>query len=83
MQDKLQTVSEILNNLSPDISFDANTDCDVTLSDLGVDSLDNMSLFLEIQEKFGIAEIADSDIDKLISVKLILDYIEKHLDKAA
>lgn len=83
MNDALNTISDILDNLSPDITFNSETDCDVALSDLGVDSLDNMSLFLEIQERFGINEIADEDIDRLTSVNLILAYVQERLDKAA
>lgn len=83
MNNALITISDILNNLSPDIKFNSETDCDVTLADLGVDSLDNMSLFLEIQERCGIGEIADEDIDRLTSVNLILAYVNERLDKAA
>lgn len=83
MNDMLNTISEILNNLSPEISFDASKDRDVSLSEIGVDSLDNMSLFLEIQERFGLDEIADEDIDTLTSVDLIIAYIQERQDKAA
>ncbi|MFT4727604.1 MAG: acyl carrier protein [Granulosicoccus sp.] len=83
MSDTLNTISDILNNLSPEISFDASRDCDVKLLDLGVDSLDNMSLFLEIQERLGLDEIADADIDSLTSVNIILGYVQQRLDRAA
>ena len=83
MTDTLSTISNILNNISPEISFDASKDCEATLSDLGVDSLDNMSLFLEVQEQFGLDEISDADIDSLTSVNLILIYVQQRLDKAA
>lgn len=83
MTDTLQTLSDILNNLSPEITFDARSDCDVTLSDLGVDSLDNMSLFLEIQEQLGLDEISDSDIDGLTTVSLIMDYVKQRNNRAA
>lgn len=83
MNNDLETLSDIINNLSPDISFEPTTDCERTLTDLGIDSLDNMSLFLEIQERFSMGEIPDADIDALTTVNLILEYLDQKLARAA
>lgn len=44
---------------------------------LGADSMDAASTIMEIEEEFDIA-IPDSDMEKLITVKDIVDYIEAH-----
>lgn len=53
-----------VDNLSPDES----------LSDAGIDSLDMSSVFMNIEDKFGIT-IPDSDTSKLISLAKIEEYI--------
>lgn len=83
MNSTLETVSTILNNLSPEIEFDASADVERTLTDLGVDSLDNMSLFLEIQEKFNLDEIPDNVIDQLLTPAQIVSYVDQAQSKAA
>lgn len=50
---------------------------DKKLTDLGADSLDAVNTIMEIEKAFDIA-IPDSDMDKLISIKDIIDYISEH-----
>ena len=45
------------------------------LEDLGADSLDVVELVMALEEKFGI-EIPDSESEKLVSIKDVVDYIE-------
>ncbi|WP_299224511.1 acyl carrier protein [uncultured Campylobacter sp.] len=45
------------------------------IEDLGADSLDVVELVMALEEKFGI-EIPDSESEKLVSIKDIVDYIE-------
>lgn len=50
--------------------------------DLGLDSLDMMRIFFEIEEKFGIF-ISEEDIDAhLMDVVSFLDYLEEKLAKS-
>ncbi|PSM52276.1 acyl carrier protein [Campylobacter blaseri] len=46
------------------------------VEDLGADSLDVVELIMALEEKFEV-EIPDSDAEKLISIKDVVDYIEK------
>ena len=45
------------------------------IEDLGADSLDVVELVTALEEKFGI-EIPDSESEKLVSIKDVVDYIE-------
>ena len=45
------------------------------IEDLGADSLDVIELVMALEEKFGI-EIPDSESEKLVSIKDVVDYIE-------
>ena len=47
--------------------------------ELGVDSLDVMTVFLSVQEKFGLEEIPDADIERLKTPSLLAEYIETKL----
>ena len=51
-----------------------NLDPSVSVYEQGIDSLDMLSVFLAIQEKYGI-DIPDEDIPNLISLKDIVEYI--------
>ncbi|MCZ6150030.1 acyl carrier protein [Campylobacter ureolyticus] len=46
------------------------------IEDLGADSLDVVELIMALEEKFDV-EIPDSDAEKLLSIKDVVDYIEK------
>ena len=45
------------------------------IEDLGADSLDVVELVMALEEKFCI-EIPDSESEKLVSIKDVVDYIE-------
>jgi acyl carrier protein len=47
------------------------------VDDLGADSLDQVELVMDLEEKFEI-EIPDDDAEKLRTVQDAIDYIEKH-----
>lgn len=46
------------------------------LDDLGADSLDIVELIMEMEEEFDI-EIPDEDVEKMVIVKDVIDYICK------
>lgn len=46
------------------------------IDDLGIDSLDIAELVMEIEDNFDIT-VDESDYEKLVSVKNIVDYIEE------
>ncbi len=45
-----------------------------SFADQGVDSLDRMSIYLNIEESYGV-KIPDDVIDKLVSVEKIVEYL--------
>ena len=48
------------------------------VDDLGADSLDVVELVMALEEEFGL-EISDEDAEKLVSVKMAVEYIENHV----
>lgn len=57
------------------------TEADITLdtelrSDLGLTSFDLVSLLSEVEEKYGV-QISEEDIASLITVKDLIEYINK------
>ena len=48
------------------------------VDDLGADSLDTVELVMALEEEFGL-EINDEDAEKLVSVKMAVEYIENHV----
>lgn len=51
---------------------------DASITDLGADSLDTVELVMAIEEEFDI-EISDADADNIITIKEIVDFVEKQL----
>lgn len=47
------------------------------IEDLGLDSLDAISLAIALEEEFSI-EIPDDDLETLLTVKDVCDYVERH-----
>jgi acyl carrier protein len=48
------------------------------VDDLGADSLDVVELVMALEEEFGL-EINDEDAEKLVSVKMAVEYIDNHV----
>lgn len=48
------------------------------VEDLGADSLDTVELVMALEEEFE-TEIPDEDAEKITTVQLAIDYINKHL----
>lgn len=53
---------------------------ETTLDDLKADSLDHIEIIMAAEEEFGI-DIPDADAEKLTTVKLMTDYIEKAMNR--
>ena len=45
------------------------------IDDLGADSLDTVELIMAFEEEFGV-DIPDTDVEKIKTVKDVIDYIE-------
>ena len=48
------------------------------LDDLGADSLDIVEFIMALEEEFGI-EIPDEDVEKIVTVKDVVEYISKNI----
>ena len=78
MKVTLEQVKEIFAN-EVDSKVDVKgMDPNESLSDQGVDSLDNSSAFLALEDQFSV-KFTDQDIEKLDSLNKIVDFINSHL----
>lgn len=48
------------------------------LDDLGADSLDIVEFIMALEEEFGL-EIPDEDIEKIVTVKDVVEYISENI----
>lgn len=48
------------------------------LDDLGADSLDIVEFIMALEEEFGL-EIPDEDVEKIITVKDVVEYISENI----
>lgn len=48
------------------------------LDDLGTDSLDIVEFIMALEEEFGI-EIPDEDVEKIVTVKDVVEYISENI----
>jgi acyl carrier protein len=49
------------------------------VDDLGADSLDIMGIAWDLEEEFPIGEISDEDMERLDTVRDIIDYVRERL----
>jgi acyl carrier protein len=75
-----QEVIEIIRSVA-NLDKSATIDTQSSLKELGVDSLEVMNVFLNIDEKYAI-EIPDEEIDRLDTIDKIVDYLTQQLVKA-
>jgi len=74
MKIKIEGIVEIIKGDIAVLSSLNSSDYDTDLSDLGVDSLDRSSMFLDLEESFDV-EFTDDDIDALSTVNKIATFI--------
>lgn len=67
----IEIVSAQLDIDAATISADTNL-----IEDLGVDSLDIVEMFMEVQDEFGV-EIPDEDVDSIKTIGDMAEYIAK------
>jgi len=74
IQDTFQKVQAII---AEKLNIEANTVTkEVTLEDLGADSLDMVEIIMKMEEQFGI-EINDEDAEQLRNVNDVIEYVHK------
>lgn len=75
MSDTLNTIVEMIREAVPGIEIDAAQDAEKTFKDLGMDSLDKMSVLLSVQEKWNL-EFNEEEIAALNTLKDIQTKVE-------
>jgi acyl carrier protein len=73
-------LTKLVQDTVPTISIANERDYDRPLKELGVDSLDMMSILLEIFDRYQI-DISDEEAEELITLNLIVAYINNELIK--
>jgi acyl carrier protein len=73
-------LTALLQDTVANISITDEQDYDRPLKELGVDSLDMMSILLEIFDRYKV-DILDEEAEKLTTINLIVDHINKELEK--
>jgi acyl carrier protein len=72
-EDAIQVVFEVLEKNAEDLEMSIDR-IDVTLSDLGIDSLDTMLVIMDIAEATGVA-ISDDQAEVLDTPRKIIDFV--------
>jgi acyl carrier protein len=70
-------VREALKKSGVDVDFE-DLPLDMSFQENGVDSMDMMNIFLELEEAFWV-KIPDEDVMQLDSIQSIIDYLQERL----
>ena len=50
------------------------------IDDLGADSLDVVELTIEMEDEFGMGEVPEEELKKLVTVGDLVEYVKAHAD---
>ncbi len=75
MGDIRDEMAQIVRESNPKVVLTRAEDYDRPMKDVGIDSLDVMSILLVVAERFGV-EIPDEDVDQLSTLNAIIAYVE-------
>ena len=76
MQAIKSEISKMVKGANSLIVIENDDDFDRSLNDIGLDSLDFMSILFSVQEKYSI-DIPDEDIDALSTLNNLVKYIDQ------
>lgn len=76
VRDRSEVAAKVINIVMSELRLEKAVNEQDTFTDLGADSLDMVELILKFEEEFSI-EISDDDVEKLTSVKDVIDYIHQ------
>lgn len=74
-----RAVTQIVLDVNPKVVLRDDADYTRPLKEIGIDSLDTMSILLSVQERFQI-EIPDADVDGLKTLSDVLAYVAKAME---
>ena len=75
MEIKLK-IMKMVKDANKTVIIENDDDFDRTLDEIGLDSLDFMSILFSVQEKYNI-DIPDEDIDELNTLNKLIRYIDE------
>ena len=80
MANREEILSKVKNIISEKLGVDETqvTEEAKLIDDLGADSLDLVDLVMDFESEFGV-KVDDADLEKISTVKDVVDYIEKKL----
>lgn len=73
-----QKLTEIILDQNAEAHIESETDYALTFAQIGLDSLDSMTVILKVNKEFGI-EISDEKMEELNSINALVMEIESHL----
>ncbi len=50
------------------------------IDDLGIDSLDVVELVMEVENEFGLSEIPEEELKKMVTVHDLVEYVTAHAE---
>jgi acyl carrier protein len=71
-----QKLTEIIREQNAEVHLESEQDYALTFAQIGLDSLDSMTVILKVNKEFNI-EISDEKLDELNSINALVDEIEK------
>ena len=71
----MQMVAERFNKSVEDLDRDTEF-----VSDLSADSLDQVELTIDIEDKFELPEVSEEDLTKIVTIGDLVDYVQDHVE---
>ncbi len=72
--DALRVLQRLVQEVAPSTVLESEEDYDLPMGDIGIDSLDVMSLLLRVQDEFSM-DIPDEAADNFTSLRSIAKYV--------
>lgn len=69
-------ILKMIKDANKTVVIENDEDFDRPLNEIGLDSLDFMSILFSVQEKYNI-DISDEDIDRLSTLNMLIKYISE------
>lgn len=71
-----QVVTQLINKQNPAVELNTDEDFQSNFSELGLDSIDVMTIILMIKKELGI-DISDDELAQLQTIEELIQYLEK------
>lgn len=81
MEEIKSQLKSIVRNILDKDAVKLDEDFQRPLKELGIDSLDAMTLLLKVQDAFGLPEISDEDMTRLNTLGGIAAYVRQNKER--